>query len=66
MAEYIPDDLPLSVAESTRISNNTVELTQTWLPSFNISDSYQDPKQIHDKYIEDLSYQIYHSILQMT
>ena len=51
MTEYIPDDLPLLVTESTRISNNTVELIQTGLSSFNISDSYQDPKpdprQVH-------------------
>ena len=51
MAEYIHTDLPLLVAESTRISNNTVELIQTGLSSFNISDSYQDPKpdprQVH-------------------
>ena len=32
MTEYIPDDLPLLVAESTRISNNTVELIQTGFP----------------------------------
>ena len=51
MTEYIPDDLPLLVTESTHISNNTVELIQTCLSSFNISDSYQDPKpdprQVH-------------------
>ena len=51
MAIYIPDDLLLPVAESTRISNDTVELIQTGLPSFDISDSYQDPKpdprQVH-------------------
>ena len=51
MAKYIPDDLPLPVAESARISNNTIELIQTGFPSFNISDSYQDPnpdlRQVH-------------------
>ena len=52
MTEYIPDDLPLLVTESTRISNNTVELIQTGLASFKFQILIRILNQIHDKYIE--------------
>lgn len=50
MAQNIFDVSPIQVAESTHMpddlqyqSNYTVEITQPDLPSFDISDSYQDP-----------------------